>query len=627
MMRFMAMFEKPIAWRAADIYACAIPLAPSEMHLQQVYFSASTKGLRSVRGPCYKPATKSLWVGKHIPECITMSPDSIILASLTKDGSSTLLWDAATGERLDYPGVDLRRVAFSPNGKTLASGSSGPDIRIWDIETMSQTGNTLQTDYAVRSLAFSPNGQILASESEKGGVCLWDLTDLADITCIPWVKLEDRTDKEEENEKEDDMANKVKVKEGEVEDDDGGDDENEDDDDDEDDEDQDQDQDQDQDEDEAEDENEDDEDDENEDDESEESEDEDDGDHWDDSDNDSEMYEVDRRESFCPFIWSPDRRKLGYFSKRYGFLLWDVDQKGQINGEWDVGLSVTAFAFSSDSKILALVVYGIPSGVLLLDVEARAQIGFLSKPSHYIMTHISFSTNEKIIATRNAGEAGIVIWELKGEAEWQAAKPLEGYGDHLCDIAFSYGTKMLAPAAVERVWVLDTEVQRGESFLRGHTSLVVCLAFSPDGRTLASGSIEGNICFWDTKLGIQTGHIKSDHGGLPMNLHYTEDGCKIVATHGMRDTGGIVSASGTPSTPNSEVMESGEIGYQGWVLYGMTEWFWLPIFNGAWLLRGTCLAVRTGFCVFIFDVSGVMDLIPKETRASRYSVVSSDSKE
>ena len=519
------MFETPIAHRAADIYAFALPLAPPEMNLRQVYFGPSIKGLRSVRGPYYRPVTKSLWVGKHIPKSMTMSPNSIVLASLVEDGSSTILWDAATGEHrelLDHPGVDLQCVAFSPDGKTLASGSLGPDIHLWDIEIMLKKRNTLQVDSPMEWLAFSPNGQTLVSKSVMGSVCLWDLKDAANFTCTPWAELERRTEEE------------------------GGDDE---------------------------------------------------GCHL---------------KRVCPFAWSSDGRKLGYLCSKRRFLFWDVDGKAQIGEEWVSKTLVTAFALSSDGRIMAVGDMD-EENIQLLHPEAGTQLGVLSRATSRVVTHLSFSANDRMIASHNS-EEDIVLWELKNEAGWQATKLLTGYTDRLCDIAFSYGARIFA--AAERTWDMDTKMRKEELVLTGHTSLVVCLAFSPDGRSLASGSIEGNICLWDAELGVQTGCIRSDHSGLPMDLRYTEDGRKLVVSHGIWEAGGVASASlptgDMPSVQNSGVMECGEIDTRGWVLYGSEQWFWLPISGGGWLLHGTCLAVRTGFCVFIFDVSGVMDMVPKD---------------
>jgi predicted NACHT family NTPase len=65
-------------------------------------------------------------------------------------------------------------VAFSPDGRTLASGSWDQTIKLWEItsgrELRTLTGHT----NAVDSVAFSPDGGMLASGSWDGTIRLWD---------------------------------------------------------------------------------------------------------------------------------------------------------------------------------------------------------------------------------------------------------------------------------------------------------------------------------------------------------------------------------------------------------------------------------------------------------------------
>jgi WD40 repeat protein len=88
------------------------------------------------------------------------------------------MWNVKTGECINtFKGHQnwIRTVAFSCNGKTIASGSDDQTIKIWDIEYGKCLHTLLGHNDWVKTISFSPDGLILASGSNDETIRLWDV--------------------------------------------------------------------------------------------------------------------------------------------------------------------------------------------------------------------------------------------------------------------------------------------------------------------------------------------------------------------------------------------------------------------------------------------------------------------
>ena len=113
---------------------------------------------------------KDTLIGKA--RVLTFSPDGQTLGGITDE--NILLWDLTSGERRHIL-TGASDIAFSPDSQTLASAEGFDGVRLWDVVSGKHKDTFTRDTGPIESVAFSPNGRTLASAA-SGEVLLWRLT-------------------------------------------------------------------------------------------------------------------------------------------------------------------------------------------------------------------------------------------------------------------------------------------------------------------------------------------------------------------------------------------------------------------------------------------------------------------
>jgi hypothetical protein len=143
-----------------------------------------------------------------------------------------------------------------------------------------------------------------------------------------------------------------------------------------------------------------------------------------------------------------------------------------------------------------------------------------------------------------AGGSGMIALAQYGEVELRSAEThqtvrvLGGHRGHVNAVAFSSDGKMLASAAGEpalfgevKLWnVADGKLIRT---IEGHIDALYSVAISPDGKTLATGSYDQKIKLWEVATGKEIRTL-SAHNGAIYGLAFRQDGKVLASASGDR---------------------------------------------------------------------------------------------
>jgi WD40 repeat protein/transcriptional regulator with XRE-family HTH domain len=399
---------------------------------------------------------------------VAFSPDGKTLATGGPDSAKLL--DVATGRQtgagLAVGTGDLTSsVAFSPDGKTLATGGD-KGAQLWDVATGRPASQPLPAGRKVGSVAFSPDGKILATGG-PGGIALWGVASGDQLARLAVGQINSVAFSPDGKILATGGDNGVRL--------------------------------------------------------------------WDVATGRQAARQLSAGLNMGGPIgsvaFSPDGKTLAAGSPDGRASLWDLATGRQIGNPLPAGRGVSPVAFSPDSKILAT---GGDEGVRLWDVATGRQIGVtLIDDYDDLMNSVAFSPDGKTLAT-GSPDGRVRLWDVAAATFLQFGSPRAEFPSQIAWTGFSPDGKILATNGDKGVQLWDVAFgrQTGRSLSAGRTTggPIDSVAFSPDGTMLATGSGNGTQ-LWDVAFGRQTGRSLSagrTTGGPIDSVAFSPDGTMLA---------------------------------------------------------------------------------------------------
>jgi len=396
---------------------------------------------------------------------IAYSPDGKFLAAC--DSNQLKIYDPASGEILMMVSgheQEVISVAFSRDGKILATGSVDTTVRLWDVKS-GDLIHVLEGHAAeVGGLAFSPDGKLLLTSSEDGMLVIWDVETGELLRSLPDFTVYKPSFSPEGTRVAAATLNGLQVwsytpntAEPLI------------------------------------------------------------------LDEDQALLTIPEGGAG---IFSPDGKWLASLSfgisSGNAINLWDATTGQNLltmtgHTDWLGGL-----AFSPDGKRLAST--SLDGTVRIWSLSPGQETVTVSGPGAGYGTRVVYNPNGKEFAT-NGGDGTATIWDAETGA---LRLRLSAHDEEVMSMAFGPDGKHFATGSLDATAIVwDTDTGQKLLTLSGHEAGVRDIAFSPDGSLIATGGFDGTARIWDAANGAELTKI-TGHAGIVPGVAFSPDGTQLA---------------------------------------------------------------------------------------------------